>query len=610
MRLIEVLGIEQTRKWKVASLNEFREFFGLRKHKTFEDINPKPEVADALRQLYDHPDYVELYPGIVAEDDKAPMVPGVGIGPTYTVSRAILSDAVALVRADRFYTVDYTAGALTNWGIEEASSNSNVFQGCVAYKLFLKVYPNHFKYNSIYAAFPLTIPPENEKIFTALGHADDFDYTRPKFMRPRVAIGSYAATKMILNDTKNFKVTWGTGFDYIMEAPFMLSGDGPKFSCIRKYVGDRFYGEGNIDWKAQIKSFYRDITTKLIRKKSYQIAGADCFQVDAVRDIGNIAQTIFAANIFNLPLKSEDHPGGIYTEQELYMILCVMFIAIFFDVDPSKSFPLRKAAYVAVRQYGAVVEAQVKAVKSWGWLQGVWDPLNIRGRNKSSPLTAYGYRMIQRLLEDGESPSDVTWKYIIPTAGASAPNQGQIFAQVLDFYLQEENAVHLADIQRLAALDTEEAWEVVKKYALEGGRLAGTFGLYRRVDTDAITIDDGGRPVSVIKDDFVFVSFIAASRDPTAFPDPTQVKLDRPEDTYIQYGDGPHECLGKQANIVGLTTMLMEFGRLKGLRRAPGLPGIMKTIPKPGGFKVYMKEDWSAFWPFPTTMKVRFDAMI
>lgn len=66
---------------------------------------PDPKVADQLRHLYEHPDYVEMYPGIVAEEAKVPMVPGVGICPTYTISRAILSDAVTLVRSDRFYTV-------------------------------------------------------------------------------------------------------------------------------------------------------------------------------------------------------------------------------------------------------------------------------------------------------------------------------------------------------------------------------------------------------------------------------------------------------------------------------------------------------------------------
>lgn len=110
LRLVEVLGIEQTRKWRVASLNELREFFGLERHATFEDINPDPVVAQTLRQLYDHPDYVEMYPGIVAEDDKKPMVPGVGIGPTYTISRAILSDAVVSFRFFFFlfpFTTDF-----------------------------------------------------------------------------------------------------------------------------------------------------------------------------------------------------------------------------------------------------------------------------------------------------------------------------------------------------------------------------------------------------------------------------------------------------------------------------------------------------------------------
>lgn len=107
LKSVEILGIEQGRKWNVGSLNEFRKFFNLKPYEKFEDINSDPEVADALRHLYEHPDYVELYPGIVAEEAKEPMIPGVGIAPTYTISRAVLSDAVALVRGDRYYTVGY-----------------------------------------------------------------------------------------------------------------------------------------------------------------------------------------------------------------------------------------------------------------------------------------------------------------------------------------------------------------------------------------------------------------------------------------------------------------------------------------------------------------------
>jgi hypothetical protein len=105
MRVIEVMGIEQARKWNVASLNEFRKFFSLEPHKTFADINPDPEIARGLAELYDHPDFVEMYPGLLTESAKVPMVPGSGLCPGFTVSRAILSDAVTLVRGDRFYTV-------------------------------------------------------------------------------------------------------------------------------------------------------------------------------------------------------------------------------------------------------------------------------------------------------------------------------------------------------------------------------------------------------------------------------------------------------------------------------------------------------------------------
>lgn len=105
LRAVEILGIKQARLWNLASLNEFREFFGLAKHERFEDISTDPYVVDQLKHLYDHPDFVELYPGIVVEDAKDPMTPGSGLCPSYTVSRAILSDAVSLVRGDRFYMV-------------------------------------------------------------------------------------------------------------------------------------------------------------------------------------------------------------------------------------------------------------------------------------------------------------------------------------------------------------------------------------------------------------------------------------------------------------------------------------------------------------------------
>ena len=45
--------MQQARNWRLASLNEFRKFFKLEPHKTFESINPDPQVAEHLRRLYE-----------------------------------------------------------------------------------------------------------------------------------------------------------------------------------------------------------------------------------------------------------------------------------------------------------------------------------------------------------------------------------------------------------------------------------------------------------------------------------------------------------------------------------------------------------------------------
>ena len=77
--------------------------------------------------------------------------------------------------------------------------------------------------------------------------------------------------------------------------------------------------------------------------------------------------------------------------------------------------------------------------------------------SKESGLSAYGVHMIQHLLRSGLPPKDILWSQILPTAGGMVANQGQLFSQCLDYYLSEEGAPHLKEINRLAKLDTQEA---------------------------------------------------------------------------------------------------------------------------------------------------------
>ena len=90
-----MLGIKQSRLWRTATLNEFRTFFRLSPHKTFDDINSNSETAAMLGRLYGHPNDVEFYPGILIETATALPPP--------TLGKALLSYSIAVLRGDRFY---------------------------------------------------------------------------------------------------------------------------------------------------------------------------------------------------------------------------------------------------------------------------------------------------------------------------------------------------------------------------------------------------------------------------------------------------------------------------------------------------------------------------
>ena len=186
-----------------------------------------------------------------------------------------------------------------------------------------------------------------------------------------------------------------------------------------------------------------------------------------------------------------------------------------------------------------------------------------------------------------------------------SPNQAQVFTQIIDHYLGEGIA-HLPAIQELAKVDTPETDAKLLAYAMEGIRLNGTFGSYRR-STVSTTVDDDGKKIDIKPGDRVFVSFVSAARDPAVFPDPDQVKTNRPLESYIHYGVGEHTCLGKEASMVALTAMLRTVAKLDGLRRAPGPQGQLKKVPRPGGFYVYMREDHGSYFVFPCSMKIHYD---
>lgn len=141
---------------------------------------------------------------------------------------------------------------------------------------------------------------------------------------------------------------------------------------------------------------------------------------------------------------------------------------------------------------------------------------------------------------------------------------------------------------------------------MEASRIRNTVGLYR-TSSIATSIPSSTGPQKIQAGRTLFLNLVAASNDPTVFPNPTEVDLTRPLDSYIHYGWGPHQCLGEDINKVAGMTMLKTIVGLKNLRRATGAQGEMKSVDIGEGLKMYLTSDWSSLFPFPTGMKVRWD---
>ncbi|KAJ1300376.1 hypothetical protein OPQ81_005195 [Rhizoctonia solani] len=181
LNVIEILGIQQARRWGACTMNEFRVRMGLEPFASFEAWAGKanPDVAAAARKLYGDINNLELYPGLLAEETMA-LGPGSGLCAGYTITRAILSDAISLIRGDRYFTTDFTPGNLTTWGIQdvERDQNNPAF-GAYLPKLLRRALPRYFPDKSVYTWFPFFIPSETRKNLEKLGLADQYEFDRP-----------------------------------------------------------------------------------------------------------------------------------------------------------------------------------------------------------------------------------------------------------------------------------------------------------------------------------------------------------------------------------------------------------------------------------------------
>ncbi|KAI0322769.1 linoleate diol synthase, partial [Amylostereum chailletii] len=555
MRLHEIMGIEANRRWGVCSLNEFRKW------------NPDPEIAEAAERLYGDIERLELYVGLQAEEAK-PVVDGAGLCPGYTISRAILSDAIALTRGDRFFTADYTPFNMTAWGYADCQRDPDgPGNGSMLGRLLLRTLPGEYEENSTYAWFPLQTPESMKGFLKKLDMEAQYKFERPGDPQPVVTIKEYRDIEQIMKSSE-FKEPYG------VKASRVLEGDGYvylHFVLQRFFIAteDTFRGTRQQEEvlralapsdKASdsIAQFFYQKTRSLLQSKSFTLSDKSVKNVDIVRDVLRYAPLHWAATeIAGIQLKSDKHDSGVYTEPELYEMLADISSFLFLDSDPSKGLRLEQRVREHIRDLKRHIRTNLVAgnrLSIVGTLQNLF--------NRSPKKARHPFA--QSLFEQGGSVDAVTNNILAIMVGATA-QLSQCLINAVNFYMNSTDLI--AQVKTAGANNAG-----LEGYIYESMRLDPPFrGIYREATSDQ-TI--GSHTIS--KGQRVFVDIAAASHDPDVFPDPRKFDINRQSHGKYLTGDGATRCLGDDLTTKIMGQVIRAVFEVDNLRRAPGDSGRLK----------------------------------
>ena len=414
LRVIEVLGVAQARKWQVASLNEFRDFFGLKRHQTFTDINSDKEIANILERLYAHPDMVELYPGLMIEDAKPVRNTGCGISPTYSVGRAILSDAITLVRSDRFNTIDYNVSNLTAWGYCEVQQDYDTLGGSMFYKLIQRGLPGWFPYNSLNVMQPMYTKEANARIAKSIGTIKLYTMDDPKPPRPVVVFTKDADCKAVLKDHTTFVVPWLPAINDLFPGErdfswYMLSGDGPK-NLANRQMSEKLFYRAMPNLLPTVKQFVDRWGRDWINKEGFKMTD-NLYEIDILRDVVIPLNARLLADLFYFDLRTDENPNGSLSYADVYKHLLNIRVWGANNNDPGQAWNRRRWAQQSAktiidttRPLIEEVANENSAVGIFTFLSSLVSPNGSHSSHiKAGSLRSLGRKLVQGYLANGTS---------------------------------------------------------------------------------------------------------------------------------------------------------------------------------------------------------------
>jgi hypothetical protein len=115
---LAAIDILRDRERGVPRYNRFRELFHKPRIRSFEEMSDDPELVRELREVYGHPDKVDLMVGMYAEK------PPTGFGFSDTAFRVFILMASRRLKSDRLFTDDYTPAVYTQPGLDWIEGNN------------------------------------------------------------------------------------------------------------------------------------------------------------------------------------------------------------------------------------------------------------------------------------------------------------------------------------------------------------------------------------------------------------------------------------------------------------------------------------------------------
>ncbi|KDN41575.1 hypothetical protein RSAG8_07376, partial [Rhizoctonia solani AG-8 WAC10335] len=637
LRIIEIMGMEQARKWGVCTMNEFRKYLGLKTFGTFEEWNSNPVIATAAKKLYRHIDNLELYPGLHAEECMR-LGPGSGLCAGYTITRAILADAIALVRGDRFFTTDFTPERLTSWGFQDVKRDpNNGALGAYLPKLLMRTFPRHYTYNSAYSLFPFFTPETTKQNLTKLKLADQYDFARPRETPIPKPLNNFTAIKYVSNEITKYKVPYGPDMRYITfgRAMFLAYDEEPVHN------NDRIMGMHALYPSNEVVKGHADYYDKKIREligcKSYKFDNIPGTFVDILEVINCTCIHWAADNLCGITMKYEKNPYGEMGDVDLYWKSTVLFEFVLRNSDPHLGWKLRKDAKTIADEINSKIKANFErlqtppiagpiflglkaAVESATGQKRPSDTFHkalLASKKPINDLVAMicgmlvgstvnfaqaTSHMVDFYMDDARKkepavesatgqkrPSDTFHKALLASKKpindlvamicgmlvGSTVNFAQATSHMVDFYMDDARKKEREHLIQLATKNDPESIQLLIGYYREAARLNPQFPALPRVAAVQDEIPQGaGKPsISVKPGDRLFLSYRNAHLDPELFPNPETVDPRRPKDNYGIQAIGAHGCPGLDATEQCMAMILREIFKLKNIRRAPGVLG-------------------------------------